>query len=69
MVDRIEKERKINTSERSEELIKTSKLPLRMQEADQRDQCRTDQYRQKGDINLIFKQKAQIFTREIPKST
>lgn len=47
MVDRIEKERKVNKIERSEELLSESKLPSRMKIAIIREQRKSEQFRQK----------------------
>lgn len=47
MVDRIEKERKVNKIERSEELLSESKLPTRMKIAEIRIQRKSEQFRQK----------------------
>lgn len=47
MVDRIEKERKVNKIERSEELLNESKLPTRMKIAEIRVQRKSEQFRQK----------------------
>lgn len=69
MVERIDKERKSNKIERSEELLNESKLPTRMKIAEIRVQRKSEQFRQKYDLTQIFKEKAYKFSKEVPMST